>query len=54
MKLEGQVTQKAHYDEAKLFALSVEKGDVKVKHEQEGGTSSAPADTNISDDKIPF
>jgi hypothetical protein len=54
MKLEGQVEQRAHYDEAKLFALSVEKGDVKVKHEQEGGTSSAPADLGVSDDKIPF
>jgi len=52
--LEGQVTERAHYDEAKMFALSVEKGDVDVKHEQEGGTSSAPANFDISDEKIPF
>jgi hypothetical protein len=54
MKLEGQVTERAHYDEAKMFALSVEKGDVNVKHEQEGGTSSAPADVDVSDKDIPF
>lgn len=54
MKLEGQVTERAHYDEAKMFALSVEKGDVDVKHEQEGGTSSAPADIDVSDKDIPF
>ena len=54
MKLEGQVTEKAHYDEAKMFALSVEKGDVNVKHEQEGGTSSAPVDNDVSDKDIPF
>ena len=54
MKLEGQVTNKAYYDEAKMFALSVERGDVDVKHEQEGGTSSDPVDDDVSDDKIPF
>ena len=54
MKLEGQVTNKAYYDEAKMFALSVERGDVDVKHEQEGGTSSGPVDDDVSDDKIPF
>ena len=54
MKLEGQVSNKAHYDKAKLFASSVEKGDIDVKHEQEGGTSSGPVDDDVSDDKIPF
>ena len=54
MKLEGQVTKKSFYDEAKMFALSVEKGDINVKHEQEGGTSDVHADDNTSDDKIPF
>ena len=54
MKLEGQVSNKAHYDKAKMFASSVEKGDVNVKHEQEGGTSSAPVDNDISDKDIPF
>ena len=50
----SEVSLVAPYKLAGLLALSVERGDVDVKHEQEGGTSSGPVDDDVSDDKIPF
>ena len=49
MSLEGPITSRGHYDSAKTFNQSIEKGEVKVKHTQEG------ADTgDKTGDDIPF
>ncbi len=49
MSLEGPITTRGQYDSAKTFNQSIEKGEVKVKHTQEG----ADAGDKTGDD-IPF
>ena len=49
MSLEGPISSRGQYDSAKTFNQSIEKGEVKVKHTQEG------ADTgDKTGDDIPF
>ena len=52
MSLDSPISEAHQYKAAKDFNQSIEKGEVTVKHEQEGGATNNAADG--SDDDIPF